>query len=175
MGRRGVVASAGGCGPCSGWELLAREAPRQGWWTRRWRQGRRHFVYPPARARAEAQTSLQPSLQALFQRDGLTVIPRKLEAKGLRGEEGNPRCGRSIGVLAASSRGGCAACAAGSRRRRAFLHLRLEKVHLGSPCSDCFLHKEHLNGGKHLPGALGWEVVWRCRVSNHLTMRLAVG
>lgn len=137
--------------------------------------GKEALVYPPARVRAEAQTSLQPSLQALFQRDGLTVIPRKLEAKGLRGEEGNPRCGRSMGVFADSSREGCAACAAGSRRRRALLHLRLGKVHLGSPCSDCFLHKEHLNGGKHLPGALGREVVRRCRVSNHLTMRLAVG
>lgn len=49
LGRRGIVASARGCGPCRLWELLAREAPRQGWWTPRWRQGRRHsFTRRPA-------------------------------------------------------------------------------------------------------------------------------
>lgn len=67
--------------------------------------GKEALVYPPARVRAEPQTSLQPSLQALFQRNGLTVISRKLDAKGLRGEEGNPRCGRSMGVLAVSREG----------------------------------------------------------------------
>lgn len=34
--------------------------------------GKEGLVYPPARVRAEPQTSLQFSLQALFERDGLT-------------------------------------------------------------------------------------------------------
>lgn len=34
--------------------------------------GKEELVYPPARFRAEPQTSLQFSLQALFERDGVT-------------------------------------------------------------------------------------------------------
>lgn len=49
------------------------------------------------------------------------------------------------------------------------------RAHLGTPCTDCSFHEEHLNWGEASSRSPGWEVVKHWGVSHNLTIRLSVG
>lgn len=125
--------------------------------------GKEGLVYPPARVRAEPHTSPQPSLQGLFERDGVTNSQKV-------GSQRSPWRGGKLLALrkeqgGVGGRRGAEAAPPADRVRGVAGRSRLSppgRAHLGSPGSDRARHKEHLSeGGASAPnpGLGGGEAV----------------
>lgn len=125
--------------------------------------GKEGLVYPPARVRAEPRTSLQSSLQGLFERDGVTNSQKV-------GSQRSPWRGGKLLALrkeqgGVGGRRGAEAAPPADRVRGVAGRSRLSprgRAHLGSPGSDRARHKEHLSeGGASAPnpGLGGGEAV----------------